>query len=296
MNKLPPRIDEVPKQLKKLKKRANYAGQERSLPPPSDDDVKLYDEPSPPKRLQRLKAVRQLSDDDIDVMLYDEPSPPKRLQRLKARKPKRSTSDDTDEIHPKIKSPRKPKQGSDMVSLILSQGKYVGKGNEAQVYKYKGDAYKVFTNLTTYMERIQRNVKFLQENKESGVVPRYIDSNIKGGWIHMEYLKGYAPLTAGFVNDCGNQERGVCKEQKKWKLLKAICRARDKLSDTVHFTDLAKWENMAYKMTDKGNFSIKFYEGGESEKVAAGGARRDFCLEIARKMNMIRIAKERGMF
>jgi hypothetical protein len=297
--RLPPKFDEqeyVPDDDKENTSKPRQL--KRHLPPVFDEsDVILYDE-APKRKPRKLKPKRKLPPTMDEVILYDEDVAdvadvaPKQRKQIKknevkkevarpkrnARKPKKYLSDDDNDTTETLRSTTT----SSIRDIIAAKGTFIDSGHEAQVYKYKGHAYKIFTSLA-YPNRIQRNVDFLKNNKESGVVPQYINSNVKEGWIQMEYLDKYKPLKNKFV--CTKQT-----EDCKLKFLKAICRARNKMSDNVHFTDLTKWDNIAYKITDTGKVKVKFYEGGENEKVSSG-ARRDFCYAMAKKMNIIRKAQ-----
>lgn len=283
--RLPPRFDDQeyvpddkedtpPKPRRQLTKRQlKPTDKKRQLPPKFvDDEVILYDEapaPAPPKRKQVIKKNE----------VKKEVARPKRH----APKPKKylSDGDDDDSTSETLRSP----PTTSVRDMVLANGTFIDSGHEAQVYKYKGHAYKIFVSLA-YPNRIQRNVDFLKNNKQSGVVPQYINSNVKDGWIQMEYLGKYKPLKNKFVTTCTKQS-----EDCKLEFLKAICKARNKLPDDIHFTDLTKWDNIAFKITESGKIKIKFYEGGENERVHSG-ARNDYCYAMAKKMNVVRKAQK----
>jgi hypothetical protein len=157
-----------------------------------------------------------------------------------------------------VKSTRAKKvRLSSFLRKVVEDGTQIGHGRQADIYKYKGNAVKIFK--TRNVKAFNENVNFLLENQDMKVVPKYIASNEDDAWIEMEVLEDFEPLTLARYKLMTVEEKNA--------LLNALAEARAKLPSDKHYTDLSKLDNIAIKQGMQGGkaiFTVKFYEGGTS--------------------------------
>lgn len=174
-------------------------------------------------------------------------------------------------------SRRKTTPKQPVVDTILSRGKELGRGRQSVVYEYKGYAWKIFDDTST-SSMVQQNINFLRANRNTGSVPKMYDANAREGWIKMELLEDYTPLSSVV-----NLKAPEYKEQ----LLRKIARARSKMSKSTEFTDMTKWGNIGVKHDATGRpLRVKFYEGGRSDEYSDNLRAWLFVKEMAGKLRI----------
>lgn len=172
------------------------------------------------------------------------------------------------------------RQSLTFVELVQRHGRRLGEGKQSIVYAYKGTAVKVFD--TRNDKAIQMNIDFLRKfGASTGVVPKYIASSLPEAWIQMEIIDDrYRPLRVQ-VTHVGSVE---CRE----KLLIGIAKARAKLPHNMIFSDLTKMDNIAYRITDAGEYKVKFYEGGTMTTVPDQLQAYIYVNEMAQRLRVTR--------
>lgn len=166
-----------------------------------------------------------------------------------------------------------------LVKKAMDNGTVIGEGKEAVVYKYKGDAWKVY-NSGFKKSVVQNNLDFLHYNRDTGVVPKYYDGSARDGWIRMEYLSEYEPLDYRVRNESSAYRSA---------LLKLIAQSRAKLPLNVKHNDMRKWGNIAVRHnSDDEPVHVKFYESGTMDTYKDKLRSREYVLDVAAALHMTR--------
>ncbi len=142
---------------------------------------------------------------------------------------------------------------TDFPHKVIQRGIELGRGKESVVYRFGGKAVKVFDDNFS-QRKVQENINFLTRNRKSGAVPKIYRSSAVDGWIEMEKLSDYTPLT----NVAKNKSQDY-----RASLLDALVTARKKLPSDTEYKDMKKLDNIAVRHDSKGMVKdVKFYEGG----------------------------------
>jgi hypothetical protein len=181
----------------------------------------------------------------------------------------------------KYTDPKRPEGWTnETLRKVFTKGKQIGAGAQATVWQYDRAAWKVF-KVPFSMGAISQNVDFLKMNKSSGVVPKLLYYNKDWGYIKMQLLGGYEPVSKNVVSRS---------RRYRVSLLKAIAETRSKLPKNVRFGDLKKFDNIAVRRTRNGMVAaVKFYEGGTQRKYSDNLRARAYVLEMAA---LLKITKE----
>ncbi len=162
-----------------------------------------------------------------------------------------------------------------LVSYIQRHGSLLGKGGESKVYSLNNVvACKIFKKNVGYDQR-GRNIDFLENNKDTGVVPDlYYTEPEEWDVICMELLKDYKTLKKMLEK----------KDVNKAKLFKAILKARKKLPKNIFFNDFRNPENILIKESNGNIEKVKFLEGGKED--IDNNAVYNFAIEMKDKMKL----------
>lgn len=176
--------------------------------------------------------------------------------------------------------PRRPDDYmNETLKTIFTKGKQIGAGKQATVWLYDRTVWKIF-QVPFSASAVKSNIKFLQKNKDSGVVPKIKYHNADWGYIKMLHLSNYQPLGRDVVN------RSVAY---RVLLLKALALARSKLPKNVQYGDLKNPDNIAVRHTKNGMVAqAKFYEGGTATKYSGKNRARVYVIEMAKDLRITR--------
>ena len=170
------------------------------------------------------------------------------------------------------------RKGERLLQRVMTRGEKIGEGKQSQIFQYKGAVWKMFKNPFNKAS-IMMNIKFLRENKASGVVPNIIEGNWKLGYIKMKLISGFEPLKNNIL-----QQSLAHRES----LLRAIAVARARLRKDTRYLDLANFANIGVRWRNNKAEKVIFYEGGRQERCNTNIYARQYVLEMIRKLRLTR--------
>lgn len=221
-------------------------------------DFRGVDDGSPKalRRLERFLSTRRPSP------TARRSSSPKRAK--KAKSAKRSPSPKLVQRSPSPKLVKRSASPAASPAAKQSPEKeFFARGREGLVYKRGKNIVKEFLpNVPT--AAFERQVDFLRENSQSGVVPKLINVDRKNRIIEMEYLDGYVSLKEALAKVKKRKS-----EAEMSKLILALKQARERLRTDYDYADLSNFGNIAVKLGDKlgDKIKVKFFEGGKANRV-----------------------------